>query len=241
MIPQLFVKGKSERVFFGPYEYPAGADIIFDFGNPDCTSAFNSSQIVYNVGNVNITGSLMGAPALVDINGGAALFDSNYMEWDWKSTVEQTNIIIFQPSGSQGLSRQTVMPQVSGSFKPNSIEFVAVYGGNTIYVDLYDSSNVPDTEFFGQPKFETGSLNGYNGWNLFATSHDSSSLHSFYVNTTTASFSSVPLARETSDIQKSRLPINGKTYIMAFLQYPKILTLKQIDQINKVFGQRYFT
>ena len=253
MIPQPFVKGAGERVFFGPYEYPTGADLIFDFGNPACTSEFNSNRRVYNVGSANVTASLIAFdnptpffPVLKATNGGIAEFNSigttqyNYMQWDWKSTAEQTNIVVYAPSGSQG-TRQTVMPQVSGSFKPNSIEFVVVYPGNTIYVDLYDSSNAADTEFFGAPTFQTGSLNGYNGWNLFATSADTSSIHNFYVNMATSSFSSVPLARVTSATQRSRLPANAKANIMAFLQYPKILTPKEIRQVYKVFAQRFFT
>lgn len=252
MIPQPFIKGLGERVFFGPYEYPSGADIVFDFGNPICTSAWGSN-IVYNAATANITASLIPFnnpgpfyPVLQNINGGVAEFNSigstqyNYMQWDWKSTAEQTNIVVYAPSGSQG-TRQSYMPQVSGSDKSNSIEIQTVYAGNVLYVNIYDSSNNINVDIFGTDQFETGSLNGRNGWNVFAATADTNSVHNLYVNMTTSSLDTRSIPRVTSGTQRNLFPTNSKAYIMAFMQYPKILRPRDIRQINRVFAQRFFT
>jgi hypothetical protein len=255
MIPQPFVKGSSERVFFGPYEYPQGADLIFDFGNPTCTSEFNSNRRVYNVGSANVTASLEpfynpGAfyPVLSAANGGIASFRAlqvvgyNYMQWDWKSTAEQTTVIVYAPSGSQDSGQSQYFPQVTGSAnRANSIEPQIVYFPNRLYINMYNSSNNFYDGIFGTTNFETGSLNGRNGWNCIAATADTSSVHNFYLNMTTSSLNTTPITRVTSGTQTSRFPTNARANIMAFMQYPKVLTPKEIRQINRVFAQRYFT
>jgi len=179
MIPQPFIKGAGERVFFGPYEYPQGADLIFDFGNPVCTSEFNSGRIVYNAATANVTASLIPFnnpgqfyPVLKSNNGGIAEFNDiggtlyNYMQWDWNSTAEQTSVVVYAPSGSQQGGTNQFFPQVSGSTnRANSIEPQIIYPANRLYINIYDSSNNQNFGVFGTTTFETGSLNGRNGWN----------------------------------------------------------------------------
>jgi len=250
MIPQPFAKGGGERVFFGQFEYPSGADLVFDFGNPLCTSAFNSSRIVYNVGSANVTGSLIPYnnpgpiyPTLSSNNGGVMVTTSlaslqNYMQWDWKSTELQTNVLVYAPNGSQSSGANQFFPKTAGA---SSIEVQIIYPNNRLFVNISDSSNNKVDFAIPQIQFETGSLNGRNGWNTFIVSADSSSFHALYTNANSSSIDTTPITRTTSATQTTLFPQSGNAQIMAFMQYPKILTPKEIRQINKVFAQRYFT
>ena len=249
MIPQPFVKGGGERVFFGRYEYRA--DLVFDFGNPTCTSAFNSSRIVYNVGSAAITGSLIPYnnpgpiyPVLSSNNGGIAIFSAfafgeNYVQWDWKSTEQQSNVFIYKPNGGQSTGASQTFPEAAGA---NSIQPEIYYapGSSRLQIDIADSSNSISYNIFGAKEFNTGSLNGQNGWNIFGVTADASSNHNLYINTNTSSFDNTTITRVTSGTQTTKFPFTANAQIMAFLQYPKILTPKEIRQINKVFAQRFF-
>lgn len=253
MIPQPFVKGAGERVFFGPYEYPSGADLIFDFGNPLCTSAFNSSRIVYNVGSANVTGSLIPYnnpgpfyPTLSTDAGGvmitrAIAFGSNYLEWDYSSSVDQTSVTIFALNGNQLNPWTSYIPDAAGN---SSIEF-NVYGNTsntasaTLDVNLYNTSNVLSTPFSLAINVDVS--NGRNGYNLIATSANSNTSHNLYVNQTTSSIDTSSISRATESNSDARLGLTSNMRIMAHLQYPKILTPKQIRQIYRVFSVRFFT
>lgn len=261
MIPQPFVKGGGERVFFGPYEYPSGADLVFDFGNPICTSEFNSNRRVYNVGSANVTASLISYnnpgpfyPVLDSAYGGTATFQQlsgtsgSYMQWDWKSTEQQTNVFVYAPSGSQGngeLAFPKPMTSVANSIF-SSINCIS----QTLYANIYDTGSVLYPALYADTiKLDSGSLNGRNGWNTIIFSANESDSHYQYVNTNTSSFDNTTITRVTSGTQTFKLPqpaytsysFNAGSRIMAFLQYPKILTPKEIRQINKVFAQRFFT
>lgn len=261
MIPQPFVKGGGERVFFGPYEYPTGADIVFDFGNPICTSEFNSNRRVYNVGSANVTASLEPYnnpgpiyPVLSSTNGGIALFNalgsfgfSNYMQWNWKSTEQQTNVFVYKPTTADASSGELGFPlQASGS--ANSL-YTKINGPQYVFNGAFNSSNVQYDSIFGSTTtLDTGSLNGRNGWNTMAFSADASNSHYQYVNMNTSSFDNTTITRVTSGTQRfqlaNRITAGSGTFntaIMAYLQYPKILTPKEIRQINRLFAQRFFT
>jgi hypothetical protein len=251
MIPQPFVKGSSERVFFGPYEYPAGADLIFDFGNPLCTSAFNSGRIVYNAATQNVTGSLIPYnnpgiiyPTLSTNNGGVMITEDfgfslqSYLQWNWKSTEQQSSVIVYAPNGAQNTGANQFFPKTAGA---SSIELQIIYPLNRLFVSIANSSNVVSADVFGVKTFDTGSLNGQNGWNTFAVTADASSNHRLYINTNSSSFDSTPITRTTSATQTTNFSFPANARIMAFMQYPRLLTPKEIRQINKVFAQRFFT
>jgi hypothetical protein len=248
MIPQPFVKGGGERVFFGPYEYPAGADLIFDFGNPASygnTSALSASNAATtspaalitasfipfnNPGPIYPTYSSANSGSIITLSGGAG---TNYLQWDWKSTEEQTNVLVYAPNGNQLNGANQFFPKTAGA---SSIEVQIIYPVNRLLVNISDSSNAKTDDVFGQIQFDTGSLNG---WNTFIVTADSSSRHNLYVNTTTSSFNSTPITRTTSATQTTQLGLSSNARIMAFLQYPKILTPKEVRQINKVFARRF--
>ena len=251
MIPQPFVKGSSERVFFGQFEYPAGADLIFDFGNPLCTSAFNSGRIVYNAATQNVTGSLIPFnnpgpiyPTLSTNNGGVMITQDfgfslqSYLQWDWKSTEQQSSVIVYAPNGNQSSGANQFFPKTAGA---SSIELQIIYPNNRLFVNIANSSNSVSADVFGVKTFNTGSLNGQNGWNTFIVSADSSSFHALYTNTNSSSFDANPITRTTSATQTTNFSFPANARIMAFMQYPKLLSGKEIRQINKVFAPRFFT
>jgi hypothetical protein len=250
MIPQPFIKGAGERVYFGQYEYPLGADIIFDFGNPLCTVDFTSANVVYNVGSASLSASLVPynnpGPIYPSLAGGVAQFasqattDGSYMEWNWKSTAEQTNIFVYQPAVGAG----------SGSF-----DFPGGYSvsDSSIYVEIdravppqLAGYATPSGDLFPGTRLNVDTSNGRNGWNNIIFQADSSNYHALYLNATTPTINTDTIARSTSGIGTVKFPwrvnttANGAARIMAFLQYPRLLTPKEIRQINKVFAQRYF-
>jgi hypothetical protein len=252
MIPQPFVKGAGERVFFGPYEYPAGADLIFDFGNPLCTSAFGSN-IVYNVGSANVTGSLIPYnnpgpiyPTLSAAAGGVMItqefaFGSNYLEWDYSSSINQTSLTIFALNGAQLNPWSSFIPDRAGN---SSIEF-NVYGNNvvtgsaTLDVNLFNSSNASTNIFSTTLNVDVS--NSRNGYNLIATSANDSTSHILYLNQSAIATDSTNVTRATQSNTSAQLGKTSNMTIMAHLQYPKILTPKEIRQIYKVFSVRFFT
>jgi len=253
MIPQPFVKGAGERVFFGPYEYPDGADIIFDFGNPLCTSAFGSN-IVYNIGTANITGSLIPYnnpgpiyPTLSSAAGGVMITraiagGSNYLQWDWKSTQEQSNVFIFALNGAQLNPWNSKLPNAAGasSINTNIYSTTAQSGSATVNVIYYNSSNTPN-DIFTSTGLDVKTSNGRNGYNLIGVAANASTYHALVLNQTPATIDGTSVGRSTSGTQTTNFGVSSNMRIMAFLQYPKILTAKQWRQIYKVFAPRFFT
>jgi hypothetical protein len=260
MIPQPFIKGAGERVYFGPYEYPLGADIIFDFGNPACTSEFNSNKIVYNVGSANVTGSLIPYfnpglfyPTLTTDYGGTVLFKrqsgagTNYVEWNWKSTEQETNIFVYRPQDPTNNSGEMGFPgagAVSGS--ANSL-YVNLNAFNNVYAGAYNSSNTQFDDLFGGVVLQTGSAENRNDWNTITYTSNGASVSNLYLNQSKPITNTTTITRVTSGTQRFRFPFIGNgtggnfsSRIMAYLQYPKILTPKEIRQVSKVFAQRFF-
>lgn len=253
MIPQSFIKGGGERVYFGRYEYPEGASIIWDFGNPLCTTG-SASNIIYNVGSANVTGSLIPYnnptpvyPTISATNGGVmitnevAAVGSNYLEWNYSSSLEETAVTIFALNGGQLNPWTSYVPYKAGA---SSIEY-KVYGNTAITasasfdVNLYNSSNVVSTPF--STTLNVDLTNGRNGYNLIATSADGNASHNLYINQTLAGTDTSSIGRANNVNSGAQLGLSSKMKIMAYLQYPKILTPKQIRQIYKVFAVRFFT
>jgi hypothetical protein len=259
MIPQPFVKGSSERVFFGQYEYVAGADIIYDFGNPICTSAFNTSRIVYNVGNQNVTGSLIPYanpgniyPTLTTDYGGTVNFNrqsgagTNYVQWDWKSTQQQTNIFIYQAPSGAGGDGEMGFP---GGTNPSADSiYITLNKFNRVFGGGFNSSNTQFDDIFDASGSTEAPLLVSSSWNTITYTSNGDSISNLYLNQSAPILSTTTITRVTSGTQTFKFPfISGNTgtsfqsVIMAFLQYPFILTPKQIRQTYKVFAQRFFT
>lgn len=263
MILQPFIKGGTERISYGKYEYPSGADIIFDFGNPTCTSEFTSNRRVYNVGTANITGSLIPYnnpgpfyPTLTTEYGGAADFRTqgvsgpNYLTWDWKSTQNQTNILIHQiPSGST--TRQTLYyPLAPTTNAQNYIELELAVNNNLdpigrLYGYIANSSGTP-TLAFDNVQIDTRFANSRNGWNVIGITSNGSNNHALYLNETTSSVNTSTITRVDSGTQTTNLAIpkapisfNAVGRVMGFLQYPRVLSPKELRQVYKVFAQRF--
>jgi hypothetical protein len=253
MIPQQFVKGAGERVFFGPYEYPTGASIIWDFGNPLCTFA-SGSNIIYNVGSANVTGSLVPYnnpspvyPLISPTNGGVmitnqvAAVGSNYLEWNYSSSFEETAVTIFALNGGQLNPWTSYVPYKAGA---SSIEYkvygnTVVTGSASLDVNLYNSNNILSTPFSTTLNVDIN--NNRNGYNMIATSADNNASHKLYINQTLVGTDTSGIGRANNANSGAQLGLSSKMKIMAYLQYPKILTPKEIRQIYKVFSVRFFT
>jgi hypothetical protein len=240
MIPQPFVKGGGERVFFNRYEYVPGADLIFDFGNTICTSAFNSSRIVYNVGSANVTGSLIPYnnpgpiyPTLSTSQGGVMVtnefaFGSNYLEWNYSSSVDQTSITVFALNGGQ------LNPWSSKIPGNNSIEIQA----NGTSADT-GSANLVVSYIASNTSLNVGLSNSRNGYNIVSVAVNGSTTHNLYVNQTLTLTDSTYAGRVADSNIGVKLGLSSKMKIMAYLQYPFVLTPKQIRQTYKVFAQSF--
>lgn len=249
MIFQNFNKGGTERVNYGLYEYPPGADIIFDFGNPACTSAFNTSRIVYNVGLANITGSLTyfsnpsatypvlstgggtagGNMAVQDLGG--SLY--NQMTWSFQSTENQTSVVVYALNGTIPVSGLGWSPYVPSA---DSIQFRVADAYVYSYIDV--PSGDPPT--FTAPIDNTVS-NGRNGWNVVSVIANGSTNHQYWENGIIELTDSTNITRTTTAAQTNYFGHRSNLKYIAFLQYPRILSSKEMRQINKVFSQRFFT
>jgi hypothetical protein len=258
MIPQQFIKGSTERVFFGPFEYPSGADIVFDFGNPSCTSAWGSN-IVYNVGSANVTGSLIPYnnpgqfyPTLTSDYGGTVVFKrqagagTNYVQWDWKSTEQETNIFVYRPETPELNAGEMGFPGIGAvSSSANSL-YVNINASNNLYGGAYNSSNTQFDDLFNGPVLQTGSVAARNDWNTITYTSNGASVSNLYLNQSAPITNTTTITRVTSGTQTFKFPFrsgytsnNFSSRVMAFLQYPKILTPKEIRQVYKVFAQRF--
>lgn len=248
MIFQNFVKGGTERVNYGLYEYVPGAELIFDFGNPTCTSAFNSSNIVYNVGSANVTGSLIPFnnptqeyPILLSNQYGTMVTkyvdgveSGNYLRWDWKSNANQTNIVIYRLNGGQILAAANASPYI-----PDSDSAIKILGADPNKVTYYDTS-ANGTEVFNIA-VPTSTGNGRNGYNMIVTQANNSNSQYYWQNTTLVSSANNSITRQTSAAnQTNYLGLETNLGYLGFLQYPFILTPKQIRQTYKCFDQRFF-
>ena len=247
MIFQSFVKGGTERVNYGLYEYVPGAELIFDFGNPTCTSAFDSSRIVYNVGSANVTGSLIPYnnpsptyPTLVSSQYGTmvtrwipSINNGAYLQWDWNNNANQTSIFIYRLNGSQ------VGPAAEGSpYIANSDSSIKVTGGSSNQVTFYNTSGTSGGTFSNGVTTSTG--NGRNGYNMIVSQANNSNKQYYWKNTTLVSYSETAIARQTSAAQTNYFGFQSNFGYLGYLQYPFVLTPKQIRQTYKVFSQRFF-
>ena len=245
MIFQSFIKGGTERINYGLYEYPPGADIIFDFGNPACTSAFNTSRIVYNVGSANITGSLTSynnPPITYPVlNTGAGTSGGNMavkyvtgvggneLSWSWQSTENQTSIVVYAPNGSAVTGELDLSP-----YNPSvdSIQFATRRDNVTTTIDGTDL-------FFNN--INTSGSNGRNSWNVIAATANGSTNHQYWENGVITFIDTTNITRTTTANQSNLLGHRSNLKYIAYLQYPYILNAKQMRQVNKVFSQRFFT
>ena len=247
MIFQSFNKGGTDRNNFGLHEYVAGADIIFDFGNiVSSISASAPNYKVYNVASQNVTGSLIPYnnpgpfyPTYSGSSYGVMNFASvagldNYMQYQWKSTQQQTNIFCLQTPSPDGESQYP-----NSGAGANSI-YVKLNNTNNLFVGMYDSSNTQYDDIFGAPTINKTASNGRNGWNMITVTSDGNNVHQLYINETLTATSNVTINRVTSGTQTFNFSTKSNNPIMSFLQYPKILTPKQIRQTYKVFSQRFF-
>jgi hypothetical protein len=246
MIFQNFVKGGTERVNYGLYEYVPGAEIIFDFGNPACTYEFNSAAKVYNVGSANITGSLIPYnnpgpiyPVLSSAQYGTMVtryipegVGGNYLQWDWNNNANQTSIFIYRLNGGQvgGLSASPYIADSDSSIK--------VTGNTTNFVDFYDTGGTSQLQMANNVPTDTS--NGRNGYNMIVSQANNSNLQNYWQNTTLVQSSATAIARQTSASQTNQFGFQANLGYLGFLQYPFILTPKQIRQTYKVFSQRFF-
>ena len=245
MIFQSFVKGGTERVNYGLYEYVPGAELIFDFGNPTCTSAFNSSHIVYNVGSANVTGSLIPFnnpsptyPTLVSTQYGTMVtlnvegVGSNYLQWNWNNNANQTSIFIYRLNGGQ-------VAGANGSpYIADSDSSIKVTGNTSNQVTFYNSAGSSGGTFSNGVVTSTG--NGRNGYNMIVSQANNSNKQYYWQNTTLISYSETAIARQTSANQTNQFGLQSNFGYLGFLQYPFVLTPKQIRQTYKVFSQRFF-
>jgi hypothetical protein len=244
MIFQNFNKGGTERVNFGLYEYVPGAEIIFDFGNPACTYQFDSDAKVYNVGSANVTGSLIPYnnpnpfyPTLVSAQYGTMVTryidgvnDGNYLQWDWNNNANQTSIFIYRLNAGGG---PAFSPYIANSDSSIKVE------GNTVnYVDFYDTSGTSQLQMGNN--VPTDISNGRNGYNMIVSQANNSNLQNYWQNTTLIQSSTTAIARQTSAAQTNKFGFQSNLGYLGFLQYPFILTPKQIRQTYKVFSQRFF-
>ena len=68
---------------------------------------------------------------------------------------------------------------------------------------------------------------------------DASTTHNLYINQTLSGADTTNITRTTSATQTTKFGVSSNMKIMAYLQYPFVLTPKQIRQTYKVFAQSF--
>jgi hypothetical protein len=110
-----------------------------------------------------------------------------------------------------------------------------VYGNTIVTGSATLNASYVDT----QPTLNVDVSNTRNGYNLIAETTNNTTGQILYVNTTPIVDTNVE-TRNNEQSNGVKLGLTSNMRIMAYLQYPKILTPKEIRQVNKVFSQRYF-
>lgn len=239
MIFQNFIKGGTERVNYGYFEYVSGADIIFDFGNPTCTVDWNTNKL-YNVGNTNVTASRINGAVLENRAGGVMTTDYNgsplnatYVEWSGSVTKEITEVVFFATASFQYTPASSNWPYVL----PNA-NTVRMNGSTEANVDIYDNAGNRN-EVFAQP-LNQSSTNSRGGFNMVLVTSNGNDLHQYYENDDSPIISTLTIVRDTATNKNFYLGLNSNLSFISYLQYPFVLTPKQIRQTYKVFSQRFF-
>jgi hypothetical protein len=164
----------------------------------------------------------------------AIALGSNYMQFDYSSSIDQTSITIFALNGNQLSSYNSKIPS-NATPAGSSIQFLV--SGNNIVTGsaTLDASNVST-----QPTLNVDVSNGRNGYNLIAETSNNTTGQILYVNTTPIVDTNVA-TRSNEQSNAVKLGLSSNMRIMAFLQYPFVLTPKQIRQTYKVFSQSFYS
>lgn len=135
MIPQFFVKSSGEQLNFNQFDYPAGATLIYDWGNP---ITYSPGQGTSGVTSNAASGSL-GEPqgSFIKLGGGSAPL--------WQSL--NSGSLNFQPG-----TVSNFYVEYNSTLPTGAISVVSVYASNPIY----------SAESSGSFLCLTGSQNGIN-------------------------------------------------------------------------------
>jgi len=248
MIPQFFVKKSGEQINFDNFAYIAGAQLIYDWGNPvSYPPAQGSSGITYNV-----SGSTQAEPQgqFMKQGGGSAPL--------WSSTYSGS--INFQPGTTADF-----YVEYNGTLPTGAISVVSVYKSNAsdasgsflcltgsqngINLSMNSAKVVTPTIWYGASGNTQATLTctatlPNNDWNMVTFTTNGSNSHTMYLNAATSASTDTNtydrglFAPSNRNIRiginnisnTSNIALQG--YMMATLIYPFTLSPKQIRQIR---------
>jgi hypothetical protein len=225
-----------------PYNYPAGAYAIYDFGNP--ASYGGSGATVNDVSGNSRNGTLVNSPTWTSTNGGILRLNnasSQRIDYTASFTPATSTVIIWKNFNST-FTKDTGVPTFRGA---NGYMHAFLGGGKENVPILFNTSGGGSTFFFAGYVttditiwHQYAQVVTYSSPNTTATSYRDGNAFSA---TMTSNFNRSGTGTGTAYIGFDNAVgdryANG--YIMAYLHYNSALTTTQLTDIYNIFSPRF--
>lgn len=233
------------------FNYPSGAFVIYDFGNP--SSYGGSGTTVYDLSGNNTHATLRNSPTYSSSNGGIMQFQqasSQYMDYQGWTTGDVSTVVIwkntdsiFQKYSGYPTSRNNyglIWTNDVGS-SPFNKQFVPIVGNrdNTSYSSAGSTYIGPsDIQTFHQYAVVIDSMNSTStNVNTYLDNSVATGSQNLNINRTAGiSTPTVTIYVNRDDAVGDRY---GNGYMMAYLHYNRALTSTEINSIYNNFSNRF--
>lgn len=223
----------------------SGYKVYFDFGNSSSYPGSGTTVTNLGSGGSAMNGTLVNGATYSSANGGIMQLSkasSQYIQFDTAISASFTTMAIIKYNGSStswGTSTTDYngFPNIRGD---NGIIVTPNIDGNTQVLAILwagSSANVPSGNFIYPSDIAV--------FNSYAYTSNGTNEHKMYLNTNSAATSTNTYTRGNSATITSYIgrdaPNNGylNGYVMAYLQYDRVLTSSEIAQNYSVFSSRF--
>ena len=233
----------STTTTIAPGTLPAGAAIIYDFGN--VSSYPGSGSTVFDLSGNNVTGSLVNNPTFSTANGGILTFvQANSQRIDFRPTITPNTTVL------------TLWKNTNATFNVDTGFPSARFNNGIVWAALNSSKDFT-------PVLLSNSGSGNTFFNADATPADITTFHQYACSVESSGDFTTAIAyldgtgsitSETKFFDRRSVPTSGSAYLawdsavidryangslMGYLQYNRTLTAAEIQQIYSVFRGRF--
>jgi len=225
-----------------PPSLVSGYKVYFDFGNSSSYPGSGTTVTNLGSGGSAMNGTLVNGPTWSSTNGGILDLSHNssqYIQFNTDLTAAFTTFAIIKGKSSTWGPNATYyngFPNIRGN---NGLIVTGGVGGTNLVLAIIwngSSANVPSANFI----YPT-----VNAWNSYGYTSNGTNEHRMHLNTGSAATSTDSYSRSNSATITSYIgrdaPNNGYLdgYVMAYLQYDRVLTAAEIAQNYSVFSSRF--
>jgi hypothetical protein len=223
----------------------SGYKVYFDFGNSSSYPGSGTTVTNLGSGGSAMNGTLVNGPTYSSANGGIMSFlrsSSQYLQFDTALSASFTTMAIVKHNGSStswGTSSNNYSgwPNIRGN--DGFILTNAVDGNTNVLAIIWAGAgaNVPAGNIISPSDIAV--------FNSYAYTSNGSNEHKMYLNNGSAATSTNTYTRSNSGTITSYIgydqPNNGylNGYVMAYLQYDRVLSAAEISQNYSVFSSRF--